>query len=254
MDEHEPKHEPKHRVPDDQPIIAEVVPDDPRYVDPNVYANPHATQSNGSWKYLALGCGLSLLLVVLLIVGGAYWAYRNVNRFAAKGVVTVAREVVKESQLPVEQQEQVMTRIEELGDDFAEGEVTLVELQEVAENVVTDKKVIVSSVVYFIENQLLDEAPVDDETRAEIQRMAQRIGRGVIEETLDPEDFKPLLDDLIVQTDDGPQLNPDLSEEDIKGLLEKAREIVDQAEVPDEPYEMEFLDEVDRAIDEVLEK
>lgn len=217
-------------------------------------AEPQPPSGEGC-KWVAIGCAATAAVLLLVLCFAGFWVYRNAKSLAADGVVTISSEVIKESELPPEQQEQLIARIEDLGDRYSEGEVTLEQLAQVGEKLAEDESVIVAGVVYFVQNQLLDEAPIEEEVRAEMKQTLQRLARGVIEEQIDLEDLRGLADNLIEEKPDGSyQLKPDLSEEDFAGILESAKEIADTAEIPDEPYEVDFLEEVDEVIDEVLEK
>ena len=90
--------------------------------------------------------------------------------------------------------------------------------------------------------------------RKELKRTIGRLARGVVEEQLELEDLKSLMDGIVKETPDGFELDPDVSKEEFSNLLESAREIADDAEIPDEPYEVDFMSEVNEVIDEVLAK
>lgn len=221
----------------DGPVIADVVP---TYNDVPAYDQTPPSSSDGC-KWIAVGCAAVAAVLLGVALFASWWTYRNFKRLAAEGVVTISTEVVKESDLPPEQQEQLIERIEGLGDEFAEGNVTLEQLADVGEKLVTDEAVVVSGLVYFVENQLLDEAPIDDELRAELKLTIQRLARGVIEEKIELEDLRGLSENLIEQKPDGTiQLKPDLSEDDFVKVLESAKEIAETAEIPNEPYEVDF--------------
>lgn len=234
------------------PVIADVVPAREDVVP--TYGQSPPPSSNEGCKWIAIGCAAVAVVLLFVLLFAGLWTYRNIKRIAADGVVTISSEAIKQSELPPEQQRQLIRRVEDLGDEFAEGNVTLEQLSEVGEKLVEDESVIVSGVVYFVENQLLDEAPIDEELRTELKLTLQRLARGVIEEKIDLEDLRLLADDLIEKQPDGTiQLKPDLSEDDFVKLLESAKEIAGTAEIPDEPYEVDFLKEVDEVIKEVLE-
>lgn len=230
-----------------QPVVAEVVP--------NFEATPAQyppTSSGSGCKWIAVGCAVTFFVMLLVMVGIGYWGYRNVDRLAAKVAVTTVRAVVEESPLSPEQQKQLMQRVEDLGDRYAKGEVTAEELAEVAERLAEEESVVTAGLVYVLETQVLDQAEIDEELRGRLKRVTDRLARGVIEDNIDVEELKPLLENIFEETPEGPKVKPDLKPEDFGKFLESAEKIADEAEIPDEPYEIDFLEEVDKIIDEVL--
>ena len=73
----------------------------------------------------------------------------------------------------------------------------------------------------------------------------------MIEEKLDGEDFVPLRDILMEEKDENQwELKEDIGETEIAAFIEAATTLVDDAEIPDEPYEVDIAGELDRILDE----
>jgi len=232
------------------PVMAQAVPgNDYEEVE---YAPP--TSSGKGCKWLAIGCFVTALVLLLVASVASFWIYKNSSRLIADGAVTVGEQMVNEMDLPPEQSDQIVDRIKGLGEQYKEGKITLEDLVEVGEELSKDEDVIMSGIVYFVDSQVLEEAPIDDDLRAEVRRMTHRLARGVIEDQIELDDLKPLMDGIVKKTADGYELDPDVSQEDFENVLESAKTIADQAEIPDEPYEVDFMKEVDEVIDSVLEK
>ena len=215
------------------------------------YVNTDAEGNKGCRNW-AIGCSLVMLVFLVLLGVGGYFLARHGVPLAARAVAEGIEGVVKEADLPPEQKRQIVQRVDQLSEDFIEGNLTLDELGEIVENIVESRAFIAGGAEFVIRTQLIDELDIDEERQAQIKRLLQRLARGIVEEYLDPEDFEPLKDIVLVQTGENKyEVKDDLTKEEIEEFLVGLEKMVNDAEVPDEPYEVDIAGELDRIVDEV---
>ena len=81
----------------------------------------------------------------------------------------------------------------------------------------------------------------------------QRFARGAFEEKISKHELKELMKLISTTSADGQQqIKQQLTDAELNAFLEKAKGTADAAEVPDEPFEVNIADELEKAIDQAL--
>ncbi len=223
----------------------------------NSNLNPYDYESTASrdgkgCRNWAIGCSVVALLALTMIGIGGFVFVSNAKPFAAKQVVNGIKGILKETDLSAEQKEQIVTRVEVLGEDFVAGDITMDELVEIASEIAESRKVHAGAAEFIINKTVEDKLELTPEDQANVKRLVQRLARGIVEEKLGEEDFEPLMEVVCEkQGENHYEIRDDLSQEQIQQFLAELETLVDTAEIPDEPYEVDIANEIDRIIDEV---
>jgi len=91
----------------------------------------------------------------------------------------------------------------------------------------------------------------DDQDAA--RRTLQRLARGAFEKTIPENEVQEAMQLVMQHQPDGSQqLKERLTDDELKAFLEKAKEKADAASVPDEPFEVNIADELEKAIDKAI--
>ncbi len=211
------------------------------------------TSNRSGCGTIVMGCGIAFLVVLILSLGLAYWAYRNMDLLASRMSVAAAKTIVNETPLSPEDKAHVIGRIEEIGDRYAKGEIQTEDLGNALEALMEDERVVTAGVAKFVTEQILANAPIDETLREELDLVTQRLARGVIEHKIQPEELKPIFEQLCNETEEGFEIRSDLTKETCQSVLEQGKELADSADIPNEPYAIDIVREIDRVLDEVLE-
>ena len=108
--------------------------------------------------------------------------------------------------------------------------------------------------VYVAEEQYINPSDLSDEEKADALLTLQRFARGVFEKSIP----QKALDEITAPIKVGPvgqqELKETITTDELKALIEAARARADEAGVPNEPFEVNIADEIDKAIDAALGK
>jgi hypothetical protein len=198
------------------------------------------------------GCGVLILVFAGVIAGLTWFGMRKGKQMLVTTAVDVASQALDETQLPEDQKEKLIERIQAVGDDVLDGDITIEQLVEIAQRMGESPAVIAGGALYFIETEILDKAPIDDELRKAAKRAVQRLARGVVEESIELEQLESIADDFTEERPDGKRVvKSDFSKEDVEKLIAAATELADEADVPDEAYEVDLAAEIDQIVEDV---
>jgi hypothetical protein len=224
---------------------------DSSQLNPYDYEGTSSRRGKGCRNW-AIGCAVVLLFMLGMMAVGGFYIAKNFRPWTAEAVVAGVEEGIENVDLPDDQKQQIVARVRELGDDFAKGDITLEEMGEIAENIIESRTIIAGGVEFIIRKTVDDKLELDEERKDAVKRLVQRLSRGIIEEKLDEDDFKPLMEIVFEKTgEDKYEMKEDLTKEEIEQFLTELQTLVDEAEIPDEPYEVNLADELDRIIDDV---
>ena len=196
-----------------------------------------------------------LLICIVLLVAGGWYLWRQMPAMLADAAQTVGRDVIEDMQLAPEQKQRLTARLDQLIEDFKAGQITTDELVMIGQRMAEDKTLIAATILYMVENHVLTSVELPEEKRNAAIRAAQRTARGVAEGTIELKQLERAADPLLVENPEGGQeLKENLTEADIDAFTAACRDLADQAEVPDEPYEVDIVEALERVIDDVLEE
>jgi tRNA C32,U32 (ribose-2'-O)-methylase TrmJ len=201
-----------------------------------------------------IGC-LVIGVVGVLVCGGVVWyVARNVKRFASNVARQAIVGAVEQSDLPAEEKLAIVAQVDRVVDQVKSGQMTMEQLGRVLEEV-GKSSVMQAIIVASIESQYVTRSGLSDEEKQTAHLTLQRVLRGIHEQKIKENDLEPALQDLSNQTQDGPrQLQDSVSDEQLRSFLTECKRVVDQAEVPEEPFQLKLSDEFRRAIDRALER
>lgn len=216
------------------------------------YYAPPTEGSNQGCIWALAGCGVLVLVLAGVIAGLTWWGMAKGKIMLVETFVEVVAQSLNETELPEEQKDKLIARIRNLGDDFISGDLTLEDMEQIGRRMADSRAIIAGGILYFIETEILDKAEIDDETRIAAKRAVQRLARGVVEEKIDVEQLEAIVSEFTEERPDGKKvLKSDFSKENVDKLIESASDLADEAEVPDEAYEVDLATEVDGIIEDV---
>lgn len=215
---------------------------------------PQPASGNGClWGCVIAGI-IGILVLVVTCIGGVYYVTYQAKQLVVSGVRFVVVQGINESELTAEDKQQVIAEVDRLVDAYKQGKIN----EQDAENILTELQaspIIPLFVCYGIEKQYLDKSGLTAEEKADARKQLQRLVRGGMDQKIDEGDIEDLLAPLQQTGPNGEQqMKQSLTDEEIKTFIAGAKELADEAEVPDEEFKIDIGDEVKRIVDRGLAK
>ncbi len=204
------------------------------------------------------GCGKGCLIVTLiclaiLVIGGTYLAL-NYRSLAARGAAYLVKKTIEASELPADQKQALISRVDRLRDDFLAGKVSDEQLKRILEEIV-EGPLLPVGVVLFIEQQHVAPSGLSDQEKQDARLTLQRLARGVIEKKIPYANLDPLF--AAISTTDGKghrELKKKLTDTELRDFLTLARHEIEAAKVSEEPLKIDLAKELDEAIDRAMQE
>ncbi len=208
-------------------------------------------RSNGC-RNLAIGCGCATVCILLVAVGIGFWVAQNWKSLAADFTKQVAADAVAKSSLPEADKARILKRINQLADDLKSEKVSTEQLGKVMEQI-AKSPLLPLALVMAADEKYVKPSGLSGDDQDAARRTLQRLARGAFEKSIPENDVQEVMKLVMNHQPDGSeQLKERLTDDELKAFLEKAKEKADAASVPDEPFEVNIADELEKAIDKAL--
>lgn len=198
------------------------------------------------------GCLIALGIVVLLLVIGIIVVVMNWRGWMAGGMVAVTEALVQNAALPQSEKQEILAHVEQLGTDFKDKKVSMEDLGRVLQEIQEGPIIPVGGVMYF-EQKYIANSGMSEEEKAAASRTLDRFARGVYEEEIPDEAVDEVLAPIKVVGPDGEEtFKESPTQEEINEVLAAMKTKADDANMPDEDFEIDISDELGAAIDRAL--
>lgn len=190
--------------------------------------------------------------MLLVAVGIGVWVSMNWKNWVADIGKQVAADAISKSSLPAEDKARILKRINELADDFKSGKVSTEQMGKVMEQI-AQSPLLPLGLVMAADEKYVKPSGLTDEDKEAGRRTLQRLARGVFEKSIPQSGLQEVMKlAMEPQPGGGERIKERLTDDELKAFLEKAKEKADAASVPDEPFEVNIADELEKAIDKAL--
>jgi hypothetical protein len=227
-------------------------PNQPQF-DPTarVPAPPRKSGLSWIWALVFIFLGFLFLGGVVCVAGVCYVA-ANLDKW----VVGLGREAIvagiNDSELPQEEKTEVITQVDRLVAAYKERKINQADLERVMTEL-QDAPALKALTLYGIEDEFLEGSSLTGQELEQARLTFQRALRAVYEGKLSDETFYNTLpgdfDDVRLASTDEPQ-NAD---DDLRECLAKLKVIADNADIPNEPFQLDIGDEVKKLVDRALQ-
>ncbi|TXT36919.1 MAG: hypothetical protein FD138_840, partial [Planctomycetota bacterium] len=204
-------------------------------------------------RNVAMGCGCAMGVLLLILTGLGVWIFLNWKPLAADFTKQVAADAVARSSLPADDKARVLKRINQLADDFKTEKVSFEQLKQVIKKI-AESPLLPLGMVMAADEKYLKPSGLSNDEKDEGRRTLQRLARGAFEKSIPQNDTQQVMK-LVMEPQPGggnERLKERLTDDELKAFLAKAKEKADAASVPDEAFEVNIADELEKAIDQVL--
>lgn len=201
---------------------------------------------------LAVGCLITLGVLFVLIAIAVVFVAMKWRGWAASMAQTATREVLRTSSLPDDQKQAITAEIDALAKDFEDGKVSLGEMQQVFQEV-AESPLLPLAGVQVAKEKYIDTSTMTSEEKASAERSLQRFARGIHEGKITPAE-EQITDAIkpIVRLKPGNQweLKENPTRQEIDQFIANAKAKADEAQIPDEPFAIDFAAEIKKIIAE----
>ena len=205
------------------------------------------------------GCLIVLAVLVILAVVAGLWIRANYRGVLANVSVQMVEAALDESELDDQQKAAVLAEVEALATDYKEKRISNEQMLEVMEEI-TESPLLPLGAVYAVDKGYVQPSAMTDEEKADARLQLQRVARGFYEGSIDQGQLEDILEPISKrqqEADSGEfdielQEPEDVSVEELRQFVERARTAADDAGVLDEPFQIDIAAELRKAIDRAL--
>lgn len=201
------------------------------------------------------GCLVVLGVLAILGVIAGIWLANNWRDLAAEVLTPPLIEAIERSDMTEEDKVRVIAQVEALSQEFRDKKISLEEMGRVIEEI-AESPVLPVAAVMFVEEQYIRRSGLSEEEKADARLQIGRLARGVFEEKIDEERIRYVVEPISEpgSTGDDFEIRPPdrVSDDDLRRMIERAREEADAAEIPDEAFLVDIPGELERAIEKAL--
>jgi len=194
-----------------------------------------------------------ICLALVLACGGAVtYIYLNFRSLVAGIIRGPVLQQIQSAELPADQKAGIARTIDQLTEDFKNDRLSYQQLAGIFERLGHGPFFVVVE-MESAKSLCLGVCQPAAEERGRMSRVFQRLQRGVVEGSVPPQRAEEALA-LIQMTDSGKHraFKPNLTAREARLFIDRIRQDADQAGVPDEPYQVDFAGQLQRAVDAVL--
>lgn len=238
--------------PSDQPYSSQQFGNQPGNTFPNDDSKA-ANKSGCLWGCLIGGIG-GFLALVIICVGAIWYVTTNIKTIAASVARNVSVQLIEASELSAEDKAQVIAQVDRVVNAYKKGEITEADLQHILEEV-GESPLLPLAVVYGVEVQYLDRSGLTDDEKADARLQLQRFVRGGFEKKIEKAKLEAAIEPLMVTMPNREKkLKEQLTDDELKKFIANAKQLSDEAMIPNEEFKVDIGDEVTRIIDRALDE
>ena len=204
------------------------------------------TKKSKAFPWL-IGCAIALVVLGVLCAGGAWFGFSFVKEKVIEVAHTQLTDMVEESGLPAEQVASMRADLDRLRQAAVDGDIDFDSLETLDQEL---ERVISLGVVQYYAVSIVPASGMPAEEQADAVRTLERFARGIQEETVSLSDARNLHLDFERKGDAEQGWEIDI--EEVRMDVKRIREIVDTAEIPDEPFQADVATQFSSLVDGLI--
>jgi hypothetical protein len=207
-------------------------------------------ERKSGWRSCLTGCLIALVILVVIAILVGVWVARNLRDWAAHLATEGIRQGIASSQLPAQEQQEIMVQVDRVAKAFREKTMSFEQLRILAEKLA--KSPLMSLIVAStIEKQYFAKSGLSDQERTEGSQTLQQFIRGAIDEKINEAGIDAAMAHVADRDAQGQwKLRPTLTDEDLRAFLAEAKKQADAAGIPKQPADIDPSEEIKKIIDE----
>ena len=211
-----------------------------------------APRERRGWGGCLGGCLVGFVISMLLMVLAGWWVASNWKNWLVAGGTQALEAAIEASELPAEEKAELNAELKRLRDGFNEGEISDMQMVQVAETLVQSPLMRII-IVSAVEKHYVVNSGLDDEEKAKAKISLQRFASGIMSREIGQSDLDEVLEH-IADRDAGGNLviRESVTDEELRAFLAAVKEKADDAEIPEEIEPVDPSDELKKIIDNAL--
>ena len=199
-----------------------------------------------------LGCLITFVILVVLAVLLAVIVARNWREWSATVSTQVIEQAIEATDLPEEEQSEVMEQVNRVADAFREKQISMEQLARIMEQL-QQSPLIPSFVVSAIEEKYFNSSGLSDEEKSEARNTLNRFVQGMLQQKIAEDELDDVMSHVADRQPDGSwQLREQVSDDELRAMLEAAKAKADAAGIAEQVDEVDPSDELRRIIDQSM--
>ena len=224
---------------------------DPSSTPSPVYTPTTEPKKSGGGCLKAFGIGCVVVIIIAVILGIV--VSKNYKSWAATVINTGVKEFVKQSPLPDDQKAKVLDQVSHVTREYEAGNISNEQMARIVEKVIQSPMFPIAA-VYLVDSHYVKISDMTEEEKSAAQIDLQRFARGVIEDKISLDRLDEVLAP-ISEPSGGDQisLKQKVTRQELDSFLANVKSEADAASIPNEPFEINFAEELGKTIDEGLQ-
>jgi len=228
---------------------------------PNTPRMPIARRGN-----LLVGCGVVLLVFILLLGIGTYFVMTNWRGWTASTSTKVIDKMLTESNMDPVEHAEIMVHVEGLMQRFEDKDITVDQLGNVVEKL-AKSPVIPAAMVLGIDSYYFEQSDLEQAEKEQGRTDLARFIEGLFGKSIEPNAMNDVLAPVVTNTPDDNDIRLNLTidpnngrtitalrsadevtSDELRELISIAKAKADEAEITQTPAEIDLSDEIEKAI------
>ncbi len=208
---------------------------------------PAKKKRSGCATCLVVCLGFMFVCVVSCGIGG-WFVMKKAPDWARDAVVAT----IEGSDLTAEDKQVVTQQVDRVLSEYKAGRISMEQLGQIAEEF-SQSPLPTLMMAMAAEEAYIKPSGLEAIEKEQAERTLQRIARGVFEENIESDELDTALDHISTQDANGArQFKNPVANEDLRNMLAACQSLADEANVPDEAYDVNVGEEFKSAIDRAL--
>lgn len=213
---------------------------------------PGTEKRRSGWQTCLMGCLVVCVILFVLVALVGFWIARNWRDWTANLATEGIRQGIAESQLPPQEQQEIMLQVDRVATAFREKTVSGEQLGKLAEKLFRSPLMSLM-MTSAIERQYFAKSGLSDQEKAEDSQVLQRFIRGAIDGKINEAGVDAAMSHVADRDAHNQwKLRQTLTDDQLRAFFAEAKKQADAAEIPEQPTEIDPSEEIRQIVDETL--
>ena len=198
----------------------------------------------------------SVLKIVLIILGAicliavisGIYVFTHWKGWAAALAYQASQGLVRESGLPDDQRDAILSEVRQLGDDYKSGKINNEDMARIVKTI-TESPQLPLAGVQAVRSKYIEKSDMTPKEKSAAILDLQRFARGVYEKKIVSDEVKDIIKPVAEIGPNGRwKLKENPTRMELDQFIANAKARADTAKVPNEPFDLNIADELKKAI------
>lgn len=198
-----------------------------------------------------LGCLVFAVIALLLTGLAAIWISRNWKAWTASTVSQGIKQTIATLDLPPQEKIEVMAEVDRAAKAFADGQMSGEQAAKLLTNIVKSPLMTVM-LAAAADKKYIAPSGLNAEEKVAANVTLQRFARGVFDDKISEATYESVMKNIATKHSDRWELRDKVSDDELRKFLAEAEQAADDADIEENPPQIDPSDEIKRLIDQAL--